>query len=153
MTPPRVQSTGIRRHETTRSARARSAAALAVSPLARMLGIARDARLAWVDAPYEIERALEPLPAGAYCPRDSSIPLDMVVLFADTRLNLSTLCRMWAARLAPTGALWVAWPRHASTLPTDLTREIVQTVVRDAGLVGGASRELAEVWSALRFTR
>jgi hypothetical protein len=47
--------------------------------------------------------------------------------------------------------LWVAWPKKASKLETDLDFESVQRVGLDAGLVDNKSCAIDEEWQALRF--
>jgi hypothetical protein len=48
-------------------------------------------------------------------------------------------------------ALWVAWPKKASKLDTDLTFEEVQRVGLDAGLVDNKSIAVDDTWQAVRF--
>ena len=56
-------------------------------------------------------------------------------------------------RLATAGGLWVAWPKRASGVATDLT----ETVVREIGLAGGLVDNkvcaIDDTWSGLRFVR
>jgi len=47
--------------------------------------------------------------------------------------------------------LWVAWPKKASKLETDLDFETVQRVGLDAGLVDNKSCAIDDDWQALRF--
>ena len=47
--------------------------------------------------------------------------------------------------------LWVAWPKKASELETDLDFDAVQKVGLDAGLVDNKSAAIDETWQALRF--
>ena len=47
--------------------------------------------------------------------------------------------------------LWVAWPKNASKLETDLDFDAVQRVGLDAGLVDNKSAAIDEEWQALRF--
>jgi len=48
-------------------------------------------------------------------------------------------------------ALWVAWPKKASKLATDLTFDDVQRVGLEAGLVDNKSIAVDEAWQAVRF--
>ena len=56
-----------------------------------------------------------------------------------------------AATLAPADALWVAWPKKASAVETDLTFDAVQAVGLANGLVDNKSCSIDEDWQALRF--
>ena len=47
--------------------------------------------------------------------------------------------------------LWVAWPKKASKLETDLSFEAVQAIGLAAGLVDNKSCSIDERWQARRF--
>jgi len=53
--------------------------------------------------------------------------------------------------LGKADALWVAWPKNASRLDTDLTFEEVQRIGLGAGLVDNKSIAFDEAWQAVRF--
>ena len=53
--------------------------------------------------------------------------------------------------LAPADGLWIAWPKKASRLETDLDFEAVQRIGLDAGLVDNKSASIDESWQAVRF--
>jgi hypothetical protein len=46
--------------------------------------------------------------------------------------------------------LWVAWPKKASGVPTDLTEDRVREVALAAGLVDNKVCAIDEIWSGLR---
>jgi hypothetical protein len=56
-----------------------------------------------------------------------------------------------AGQLTPAGALWVAWPKLASRVPTDLREGVVQAIGLEAGLVDNKVCSVDATWSALRF--
>ena len=47
--------------------------------------------------------------------------------------------------------LWIAWPKKASGVKTDLTFDAVQSTGLDAGLVDNKSCAIDDTWQALRF--
>ncbi len=49
------------------------------------------------------------------------------------------------------GALWVAWPKRASKVPTDVTEDVVRAVALDRGLVDVKVCAIDEVWSGLKL--
>ena len=55
------------------------------------------------------------------------------------------------ATLAPADGLWIAWPKKASKLETDLDFAAVQEAGLDAGLVDNKSCAIDDEWQALRF--
>ena len=120
------------------------------TPLPRKLGIKEGSRVALVGAPEEFPAALGPLPAGAELvpPRG---PLDVIVFFSARRAELEGSFSGLGRELAPAGGLWIAYPKKASGVPTDLTFAEVQEIGLAAGLVDNKSCAIDEVWSAVRF--
>jgi hypothetical protein len=53
--------------------------------------------------------------------------------------------------LRPRDGLWIAWPKKASRIETDLTFDEVQRVGLDNGLVDNKSAAIDEAWQAVRF--
>jgi hypothetical protein len=53
--------------------------------------------------------------------------------------------------LSHSGGLWVAWPKKASRIHSDLSFEEVQSIGLEAGLVDNKSCSIDEDWQALRF--
>jgi hypothetical protein len=76
---------------------------------------------------------------------------DVAVLFATRQGELTRALTPLARRLAPAGGLWVAWPKKASGVSTDLTFDSVQKTGLDAGLVDNKSCAIDYTWQALRF--
>ena len=48
------------------------------------------------------------------------------------------------------GGLWIAWPKKASKVPTDMTEDVVREVTLPIGLVDNKVCAVDDVWSALR---
>jgi hypothetical protein len=76
---------------------------------------------------------------------------DVVVYFTTSREELERRFGGLKATLAPADGLWIAWPKKASGINTDLTFEVVQQTGLDAGLVDNKSCAVDEHWQALRF--
>jgi len=75
----------------------------------------------------------------------------VVVFFTTRRESLERRFEGLKASLDPADGLWVAWPKKASRLETDLDFETVQSVGLAAGLVDNKSCAIDERWQALRF--
>ena len=120
------------------------------TPLPRKLGIKEGSRVALVGAPEGFPATLGPLPAGAELvpPRG---PLDVIVLFAARRAELEGSFSGLGRELTPAGGLWIAYPKKASGVPTDLTFAEVQEIGLATGLVDNKSCAIDEVWSGVRF--
>jgi len=78
---------------------------------------------------------------------------EVVVLFTTTRAELERRFAPLMGTLAAADGLWVAWPKKASKLETDLDFETVQSVGLTAGLVDNKSCAIDQDWQALRFVR
>ncbi len=121
--------------------------------LPKKLGIKAGARVALVRAPVGFEAALQPLPPDVVVQRQARAPLDVVVLFVTRRAELTRRFPALVRALRPEGGLWVAWPKRASCVVTDLQFGPVQQLGLDAGLVDNKVCAIDDVWSALRFVR
>ena len=76
---------------------------------------------------------------------------DVVVYFTTSRAELERRFEALQATLAPADGLWIAWPKKASKLETDLDFDTVQRIGLDAGLVDNKSAAIDDSWQALRF--
>jgi hypothetical protein len=74
-----------------------------------------------------------------------------LVFFTTRRDELERRFAALKATLAPADGLWIAWPKKASKLGTDLNFETVQRVGLDNGLVDNKSASIDQRWQALRF--
>jgi hypothetical protein len=77
--------------------------------------------------------------------------VEVVVLFTTTRAELKRRFGALKKTLAPADGLWIAWPKKASKLETDLDFATVQQVGLDAGLVDNKSAAVDDDWQAVRF--
>jgi hypothetical protein len=122
------------------------------TPLVKKLGIKPGYRVALLGAPQNFSSALDDLPVDVSLQADlTGEPLDVVVLFSPNRAALERAFARAARRLTSAGGLWVAWPKKASGVPTDLTEPIVQAIGLDAGLVDNKVCAIDDVWAGLRF--
>jgi hypothetical protein len=122
------------------------------TPLVKKLGIKPGHRLALLGAPDGFGTALGDLPAGVAVQADlRGAPLDVIVLFAPDQAGLRRGFATAARRLSPAGGLWVAWPKKASGVPTDLAEAVVRAFGLEAGLVDNKVCAIDETWAGLRF--
>jgi hypothetical protein len=123
------------------------------TPLAKKLGIKPGARVALVHPPDDLERALAPLPDDVVLRWQARAPLDVILLFVTRRAELARRFPRLVNALESDGGLWVAWPKRASCVVTDLHFEPVQQIGLDAGLVDNKVCAIDDTWSGLRFVR
>ena len=76
---------------------------------------------------------------------------DVVVFFTTRRAELERRLPALKATLAPADGLWIAWPKKASKLETDLDFHAVQGAGLALGLVDNKSASIDESWQAMRF--
>jgi hypothetical protein len=121
------------------------------TPLSKKLGIRERSRVLLVNPPDVVGDPLSPLPDGVTLLTKVAKPLDVVVLFATERAELLRWFDRIADALDPTGRLWVAWPKKASKVATDIDFGFAQGVGLDAGLVDNKSASITEVYQGLQF--
>ena len=122
------------------------------TPLAKKLGFKEGFKTGLVNPPKGIQKELAPLPSGV----DISVgnlakPLDLIVLFADSQKMLKTEFPRLARKLATNGMLWIAWPKKASGIATDISGNTVRDIGLAAGLVDIKVCAINDVWSGLKF--
>jgi hypothetical protein len=130
----------------------RGPAGYSSTPLVRKLGIRPGHRLLLSGAPDGfVEEFLGPLPEGATLLRSTRPPLDVAVVFAVRRAELRRRFASAVEALEVDGGLWVAWPKKASGVATELDFAAVQRHGLDEGMVDNKSCAVTDVWSGLRF--
>jgi hypothetical protein len=75
----------------------------------------------------------------------------VVVFFTTARADLERRFAGLKETLDPADGLWIAWPKKAARIETDLSFETVQEVGLAHGLVDNKSCAIDESWQALRF--
>ena len=111
------------------------------------------ARVCLIGAPPHYLGLLGPLPGGIHLCDAAEDGLDFAQLFATERRVLEAQTPLLAPRLAPAGMLWLCWPKKASLIATDLTREAVRDVGLGTGLVDVKVCAIDADWSGLKFVR
>jgi hypothetical protein len=117
------------------------------TPLPKKLGIAEGSSLALIDAPREV---IDPLPAGVSVKRQARGKADVVVAFFTRRRNFERRVDALAQMVFPSGGLWVAWPKRASGVETDMHEGVVREIALPLGLVDNKVCAIDDIWSGLR---
>jgi hypothetical protein len=122
------------------------------TPLPRKLGIKAGQRIAFLDAPPAFPDALGALPEDVGAPRTTLRgPLDLIVAFFVERRRLEQRLPKLIAALDPAGALWIAWPKRASRVDTDVTEDVVRELGLAAGVVDVKVCAIDATWSGLKL--
>jgi hypothetical protein len=116
------------------------------TPLARKLGFKAGMRVVYVNPPeaFAIEGIDDVRPRLA---KGS----DLVVFFTKRRRELERRLAALRGAIEPDGMLWIAWPKRASGVRTDMTEDVVRDVALPTGLVDTKVCAIGEVWSGLRL--
>jgi hypothetical protein len=121
------------------------------TPLPQKLGIKEGHRVAVVGAPHGF--ALGALPAGTHLQRNlaGKAALDVIVVFVTRRADLIARIATCRSRMQPAAGLWIAWPKRASGMATDITEDTVREVALPTGLVDNKVCAIDDTWSGLRL--
>lgn len=121
------------------------------TPLWKKLGLKPGGSLALAGAPEGLaERCFADLPADCTLRSRAAGKPNVVVWFvrsqAQFRRELAS-----KRRFARGGGLWVAWPKKASEIQTDLARDFIRRALLDDGLVDIKVCAVDQTWSGMRF--
>jgi hypothetical protein len=119
------------------------------TPLARKLGIGADTRLGVLDAPDDF--TIDGLPDEVIARTAARGPLDVIVSFHIRRAQLAARLPTLMRALHVDGGLWVAWPKRASGVSTDITEDVIREIALPCGLVDVKVCAIDETWSGLRL--
>jgi hypothetical protein len=120
------------------------------TPLARKLEIKEGHTVTLLGAPKGFADELKGLPDGVTIRTRASGSADVVVSFHTERADLECRVPRLLDVLDVDGGLWIAWPKKASKVPTDITEDTVREVFLPLGLVDNKVCAIDDVWSGLR---
>ncbi len=118
------------------------------TPLPKKLGIVGGSAVVVIGGPAEFGKSLE-TPVGTSL--RGTRPLDVVIVFVSRRTDFEARLPVARGRIAQHGAIWIAWPKRASKVATDMTEHVVREVALPTGLVDNKVCAIDETWSALRL--
>lgn len=121
------------------------------TPLAKKLGIKAGFRIALIHPPSGFEQTPGPVPEGVKVLGQLEPSLDLVVFFTHSRAEYEQQFAPLKAALKPNAGLWVAWPKRASKVISDLTEDGVRSFALEHGLVDNKVCAIDPVYSGLRL--
>jgi predicted CoA-binding protein len=121
------------------------------TPLVKKLGIGAGHAVCYVNPPEGFGELLGELPDGVRTVSDLAGPLDVIVCFVRDRRVLEHRLKALRRAMALDGALWIAWPKKASKVETNMTEDVVRDVALPTGLVDNKVCAIDETWSGLRL--
>ena len=120
------------------------------TPLATKLGIRQGSVLVVLGDPGHFSDIVAPLPQGVTVRSSARGKADVVVFFTARRRLLERRIETLGRLIHPAGELWVAWPKRASKVPTDMTEDVVRDVVLPLGMVDVKVAAIDDTWSGLK---
>lgn len=121
------------------------------TPLADKLGFKPGMRAFIADMPANVraEIALDSL--GLELLAAPGAGIDAAHVFVTERARLD--CELSALRqlIAPSGFIWVSWPKRASGVETDITEDTIRDLALPLGLVDVKVCAVDETWSGLKL--
>ncbi len=121
------------------------------TPLPRKLGIRPGDRLVLLGAPDGFDATLGELPGGVRVVRRLGGRADVIVSFHVTRATLERRLPALRATMEPAAGLWIAWPKRAAKVETDMTEDVVRAIALPTGLVDNKVCAIDATWSGLRL--
>ena len=119
------------------------------TPLARKLGVGPGDSLALLGAPDGF--VIDDLPPGVAVRLRASPECDVIVSFHTRRADLARRFPVLMRALAVDGGLWVAWPKRAAGVSTDISEDVVRELALPTGMVDNKVCAIDDTWSGLRL--
>jgi hypothetical protein len=119
------------------------------TPLPRKLGIKAGSKVMLIGAPDTLEETLGALPEGAEIVRTGKP--DVLLVFTTTRAELDLRFSKALSRVQEKTRLWIAWPKKASGVKSDLDEKAVRDLALSLGWVDYKVCAIDSTWSGLLF--
>jgi hypothetical protein len=123
------------------------------TPLPKKLGIKAGFRVSLVEVPADVRAELRTELAACEIVSDGKTAIDFAMVFTKSKTALAKEFQRITKLLAPSGMLWVSWPKKSSGVATDLDENIIREIGLATGLVDVKVCAVTEVWSGLKFVR
>ncbi|MFN3727229.1 MAG: hypothetical protein ACK4SZ_13110 [Allosphingosinicella sp.] len=118
--------------------------------LAQKLGLKPGMRAWWEDMPASV--AAEIGETGVVLLDRPEPPVDAAHIFVTAYADMEAKLAALRPLLAPTGFIWVSWPKKASKVPTDMTEDRIRdAILPHTDLVDVKVCAVDSTWSALKL--
>jgi hypothetical protein len=123
------------------------------TPLPVKLGIGEGDEVAVIGAPDQFEDLLGELPdvASFHSSLADDARYDVMVAFMTRRAELEDELPVLRSRMAPACGLWIAFPKRASKVPTDMSDHVIREIALPTGLVDNKICAIDQTWTAVRL--
>jgi hypothetical protein len=131
-----------------------SGAGYSGTPLGKKLGYRGGMRVFVDGMPDSIQRAVEEsIDAKPDWRFILETGLEAAHIFVTARAAIEAKAAVLLPLLAPSGFIWVSWPKKASKVPTDITEDTIRDVCLPMGLVDVKVCAVDAIWSGLKLMK
>jgi hypothetical protein len=121
------------------------------TPLPRKLGLEEGMAVAFLESPDQLPDLIGPIWTALSITDRLHGHQDLVMVFVTSASDLARRTAALKAAIAPDGMIWVAWPKKASKIPTDITEDVIREIVLPTGLVDVKVCAIDQTWSGLKL--
>lgn len=136
-----------------RDSKSAPAAGYSGTPLPKKLGIKADSVVWLIGAPDDFEATLGRVESGVQIVRSTRKAVELIVLFVRSESEYVKKLPDALRRVGEGGGIWVAWPKKASGVATDLTENTIRDICLTTGFVDYKVCAIDATWSGLKFSR
>jgi hypothetical protein len=123
------------------------------TPLGKKLSLKDGMRVWWDGLPDSVrdEIAIEGLDLEVL--ETPEPPIEAAHVFVTERQQLEDKLVQLLPLLAPSGFIWVSWPKKVAKVPTDITEDVIRDVCLPMGLVDVKVCAVDDIWSGLKLMK
>lgn len=122
------------------------------TPLARKLSLKDGMRVWWEGVPDSVRAEIESEGLALDILDAPQAPLDAAHIFVTSRAAMESRLAKLRPLLAPSGFIWVSWPKRASSVSTDITEDRIRDSILPAtDLVDVKVCSVDATWSGLKL--
>ena len=123
------------------------------TPLAKKLSLKDGMRIWWHGMPERVRHEIVTEEPDVQLLAKPEAPLDAAHVFVTERADLEAKLQQLMPLLAPSGFIWVSWPKKASKVATDITEDVIRDLCLPIGLVDVKVCAVDETWSGLKLMK
>lgn len=123
------------------------------TPLPKKLGVDKAESVALLDAPKGFETQIAGGNTRTEIRRGARGTADVVIWFVKSEARFRAGLKKAIKTMGNSGALWIAWPKKASGVVSDLSEGIIRTTALANGIVDYKVCAIDATWSGLKFAR
>ncbi len=127
------------------------------TPLAKKLGMKAGQVVGFVALPEALAGLVEAEAFGAVDRAREADELgpteahDLIVAFYTSAHSMEAALGCLKAAIKPAGMVWIAWPKKAAKVATDITEDVIRRHALARGLVDVKVCAISEIWSGLKL--